>query len=132
MAQKRKKATRFSIAGVRIPRRLRRAVIDAIQTPLGRVILAEAFIQAAALLVSKHPTAAAAAAGASTATAATNLGSAAREAAVDFMQGTCQRPEIEHRRDGALQEGKQGTRFPLCLIRRSRDRKWRQRALGLA
>ncbi|MDQ3559556.1 MAG: hypothetical protein M3453_10305 [Pseudomonadota bacterium] len=62
-------------------------MIDAIQTPLGRVILAEAFIQAAGLLVSKHPTAAAAA-GASTATAATNLGSTAREAAVDFMQGT--------------------------------------------
>lgn len=88
MAKKRKNAKSFSIAGFKVPRRMRRAALDAVRTPLGKVILAEAFIQAAAFLVSKHPTAAAAAAGAGTATAAKDIGGGMRDAAVNFMQGT--------------------------------------------
>ena len=88
MAKKRKKTNSLNIAGIRVPRSLVQAAIRAAQTPLGKVILAEALVQAAAMLVARHPTAAAAAAGAGTATAAKDLATGAREAAVKFLHGT--------------------------------------------
>jgi hypothetical protein len=88
MAKGRKRAKRFRVAGAVVPKRWLWALVSAARTPLGKVILAEALIQGAALLATRHPTAAGAAAGAGAATAAKDVASSARHAGARFLHAT--------------------------------------------
>lgn len=88
MAKKKRKAKRVKLGGLRIPRSLIGTAMGALQSPVGKIILAEALIQAATLLVTRHPTAAATAAGAGAATAAKDAVGSAGEAAAKFMNST--------------------------------------------
>lgn len=85
MAKKKKASKHVRIGSLRVPRPMIAAAMAALQSPVGKVILAEALIQAAALLTTRHPTAAATAAGAGTATAAKDAVGGASEAVAKFM-----------------------------------------------
>lgn len=85
MAKRKKAGKHVKIGSLRIPRPMIAAAMAALQSPVGKVILAEALIQAAALLTTRHPTAAAAAAGAGAATAAKDAVGGASEALAKFM-----------------------------------------------
>ena len=90
MARKRKKAKHVKLAGLRVPTSLALAAIAAANTPLGRIILAEALVHAASLLIRKPPVAAATAAEEAASSAKDMAGSAA-EAAAKFMHAVADR-----------------------------------------
>lgn len=90
MAKKRKKSKRFDVLGIRVPRPLAKAAIQAVQTPLGKVILAEALIQAAAMLTTRRPTAAAAAIGAGAAETGRDLAGGIKGTAAKFLHGAAE------------------------------------------
>lgn len=90
MAKKKKRSKHIRIGSVRIPRPMIDAAVRAFRSPMGKIILAEALVQGAALLTTRHPTAAAAAAGAGTATAAKDAAGAAGDAVAKFMHSTAE------------------------------------------
>lgn len=81
MAKRKKKERYVTVAGLHVPKSFVRAVGDFAQSPMGRLIIAEALVLAAGALVRKHPVATAAAAGG----AAANMAGTAAEAAANFM-----------------------------------------------
>ena len=81
MAKRKKKARYVKVAGLRVPRSFVRAVGDFAQSPIGKVIIAEALVLAAGALVRKHPVETAAAAGGAVA----NMAGTAAEAAAGIM-----------------------------------------------
>ena len=86
MARKKKKNSKsLRIGALSIPKPMLAAAMAALQSPIGKIILAEALIQGAAMLTTRHPTAAAAAAGAGAATAAKDAAGGAGDAVAKFM-----------------------------------------------
>ena len=89
--KKRKRAKAVKLAGVRVPKSLIRNLISAANTPVGRIIIAEALVIVASALMRKEPVAAATAAGAEAAGAAKDLAGAAGEAAISLLHAAADR-----------------------------------------
>jgi hypothetical protein len=130
MARKRKKTKIRRLAGFRIPKPLVKRALSAANTRVGRVLIAEALVVAAGLLVRKNPVAMAASVGAEAAdatkavlgatgeavSATRSVAGSASEAAANFMHAAADRLRAgvglgDHpRKAGVDASGKRGSR----------------------
>jgi hypothetical protein len=90
MARK-KKAKGVKIAGVRVPNSAVKAAWDFANTPLGRLLLAEALILAAGVLARSRPASAAKTAATGAAETATDFAAAAGDATLNVLQAAADR-----------------------------------------